>query len=223
MDPITTSALISAGSSILGGLFGSSDNKKAAKAQAEADERNAALQREFAQNAIQWKVADAEKAGIHKLYALGAQTNPGMASYMSPQLPVSNPMGNAIADAGNGLARAATAGQTTMQRLQERLLETQIDGQEIENAAKRSTMALKGGAQITPPFPSSGFDDNSMTAQTMMAGHGYNRPIINPDLSQSREDMPSEIVRQLFEDMIINPAILTGKYFKQEYNRWKGR
>lgn len=49
--------------SLLGGLFG---NKQA--------EEQAELQREFAQNGIRWKVEDAKAAGIHPLYALGAQT-----------------------------------------------------------------------------------------------------------------------------------------------------
>lgn len=138
-------------SSLLGGIFGSSSASKQAKAQREADERNAALQREFAQNSIQWKTADAEKAGIHKLYALGAQTNPGMAAFSAPLQ--DNSMGNAIADAGSGLARAAAAGQTNLQRLQERLLGTQIEGQEIDNAERRSRLALSSGAMSSPPFP----------------------------------------------------------------------
>lgn len=37
-------------------------------------EYNAALQREFAQHGIQWKVADAQAAGVHPLYALGGGT-----------------------------------------------------------------------------------------------------------------------------------------------------
>lgn len=40
-----------------------------AKKEAQA---NRDLQREFAQNSIQWKVADAKKAGLHPLYALGS-------------------------------------------------------------------------------------------------------------------------------------------------------
>lgn len=56
-------SLISAGSSLLGGLFGQSQADKQAK-----------LQKEFAQKGIQWKVADAKAAGIHPLAALGAQT-----------------------------------------------------------------------------------------------------------------------------------------------------
>lgn len=40
-----------------------------------ANKQNLALQKDFANNSIQWKVADARKAGIHPLYALGASTN----------------------------------------------------------------------------------------------------------------------------------------------------
>jgi len=56
-------SLISAGADLLGGLIGKSSADK-----------QSAMQKEFAQNGIQWKVADAKKAGIHPLYALGANT-----------------------------------------------------------------------------------------------------------------------------------------------------
>lgn len=49
--------------SVLGGLFGNSQADK------QAD-----LQKEFAKNGVRWKVEDAKAAGIHPLYALGAQT-----------------------------------------------------------------------------------------------------------------------------------------------------
>lgn len=52
-------------------LIGGALNWLSAKNETRHQER---LQREFAQNAIQWKVADAQKAGIHPLYALGAPT-----------------------------------------------------------------------------------------------------------------------------------------------------
>lgn len=38
----------------------------------EAEDRSNALQKEFAQNGVSWRVQDAERAGIHPLYALGA-------------------------------------------------------------------------------------------------------------------------------------------------------
>lgn len=56
-------AILGALGSVAGGLLA----KSAASKQAD-------LQREFAQKGIQWKVADATKAGIHPLYALGANT-----------------------------------------------------------------------------------------------------------------------------------------------------
>lgn len=51
------------GGSIIDKIFGDS-----------AADKQADLQKEFAKNGIRWKVADAKKAGIHPLYALGAQT-----------------------------------------------------------------------------------------------------------------------------------------------------
>lgn len=56
-------AVLGAVGSLASSIFGN----KAAEDQAD-------LQREFAQNGIRWKVNDAIKAGIHPLYALGAQT-----------------------------------------------------------------------------------------------------------------------------------------------------
>lgn len=58
-------SIISAGASLVGGILGNKSNQKIA-------EQNAALQKEFAQHGISWKVADAKRAGIHPLYALGS-------------------------------------------------------------------------------------------------------------------------------------------------------
>lgn len=57
-----------AGASLGGSLFGGSTGPSAS----EQFSWNANLQREFAQNSIQWKVQDAIKAGLHPLAALGA-------------------------------------------------------------------------------------------------------------------------------------------------------
>lgn len=47
-----------------------------------ASNRNADLQREFAQHGISWKVADAKRAGVHPLAALGAQTQSASPVYV---------------------------------------------------------------------------------------------------------------------------------------------
>ena len=50
--------------SVVSGLFGKS----------EAD-KNIKYQKQFAQHGIRWKVEDAKAAGLHPLYALGANTH----------------------------------------------------------------------------------------------------------------------------------------------------
>lgn len=75
----------------------------------ERDNRHAATveferQREFAQQGIGWRVADAQAAGVHPLYALGAN----VASY-SPQQVGSSSNTAAMAQAGRGFGKAADA------------------------------------------------------------------------------------------------------------------
>lgn len=92
--------ILGAAGSLIGGLFGQNKADKAAKRQEE-------LQREFAQNAIQWKVKDATAAGIHPLYALGANTT----SYQ----PVS--VGGAdFANIGQNVGRAMDIGRSSNER-----------------------------------------------------------------------------------------------------------
>lgn len=79
-------------------------------AQRRATNRSIDLQKEFAQQGIQWKVADAKAAGVHPLYALGAQTHS-----FSP-IQVGNPLGQAIGDMGQELGRAFNAQATNEQR-----------------------------------------------------------------------------------------------------------
>lgn len=78
----------------IGGMINATTSKKIAREQMK-------LQKEFAQNGIQWKVEDAKKAGLHPLYAIGAST----ATY-TPVSQDSSAMGNAVADAGAYLGKA---------------------------------------------------------------------------------------------------------------------
>lgn len=57
--------------SAVGNWFG---GQAARESQEKIAAQNIALQREFAQNGIQWKVNDAKAAGVHPLFALGAST-----------------------------------------------------------------------------------------------------------------------------------------------------
>lgn len=139
--------IISGASSLLGGILSSGAAKDAAEEQAE-------LQKEFAQNAIRWKVADAKAAGVHPLYALGANT----VSY-SPVSVGDTSIGSALSDMGQDVGRAVEAVQSQPERdaakkltllqleragLENEYLKTQIQGQVTSNLRN---------AQVPPPFP----------------------------------------------------------------------
>ncbi len=132
-------ALIGAGASLLGGLMG----KKSAEKQAA---QNIKMQKEFAQTGIQWKVKDAEKAGIHPLYALGAQTHS-----FSP-VSVGDPLPGAIADMGQGIGRAVESGMSSAGRASRALEALTIQRAELENTKLASEIALMNQAG-QPPAP----------------------------------------------------------------------
>lgn len=94
---------IGAGASIIGGLIGNALDNKTSQ---ENFQKNYNMQKEFAQNSIQWKVQDALKAGISPLAALGAQT-------YSPST-IQNYGSDSI---GRGIASAGAAFQESMQVL----------------------------------------------------------------------------------------------------------
>lgn len=74
-----------------------------------AGDREYGRQKEFAQNGITWRVEDAKRAGIHPLYAIGANT-----PTYSPQAAVGTDFG--LSAAGQNIGRAIEAGQTARQR-----------------------------------------------------------------------------------------------------------
>lgn len=127
----------------VGGLVGSIFGRK----QAEKDaKRQEALQREFAQNGIKWKVEDAKRSGIHPLYALGAQTT----SYS----PVS--IGNDFAQVGQNLGRAMDATRTSSERnsaYATTVQELQLKRMGLENELLASQIANIRQAGSKPPFP----------------------------------------------------------------------
>lgn len=132
-------AAISAASSLIGGLFG----------QKKADEQ-AKLQREFAQNSVQWKVEDAKKAGVSPLFALGAPT----VSY-SP-ISVGSDLASGITNAGQDISRAVTAGMTGRERLSTydtAVQQLSLKRMDLENTLLASQIARINSAGGIPPLP----------------------------------------------------------------------
>lgn len=133
-------SIISGIGNLVGGLFGSNAAEKANK-------QNIKLQKQFAQEGIQWKVADAKKAGIHPLYALGAQT----ASFAPSS--VGDPLGGAISDMGQNIGRAVDAASSSGDRVVNKAITAlQLERAGLENELLRSQIARERG-QLGPGFP----------------------------------------------------------------------
>lgn len=132
-------ALIGAGSSLLGGLLNRGQQSK-----------QMAMQKEFAQKGIQWRAADAEKAGISKLYALGANTT----SYAP--VSVGGGMGDALSTAGQNIGRAVDATASPAGRaghLATEMAATQLEGLKIDNDIKRADLLSRTNLRNQPGTP----------------------------------------------------------------------
>lgn len=130
-----------------GKLYEGSKNRSHDK---EMWERNAALQKEFAQTGIRWKVDDAKAAGIHPLYALGAQTHSfqPIASFQDNVLD-----GGEFGRMGQNLARAAAAGRTKDERYGSELEALALERAQLENELLRVRIAVTRSPQVGPAVP----------------------------------------------------------------------
>lgn len=145
--------ILSAGANILGGFLNRDAAKDAQKQQQENFNTNIQLQKDFAQAGIRWKVNDAEKAGIHPLYALGAQTH--SFSPVSVGSGVDSSMGNAMAAAGQDLGRAINSTRTAPERadaFSKTVQALSVQKMGLENELLASQIA-KQKAALNPPMP----------------------------------------------------------------------
>lgn len=161
-DPLIGGAISAAGS-IGGSLISSSSARKANK-------RNLQAQAYMAQRAIRWRVADARKAGVHPLFALGAQT----ASFTPSVQPVTDGSGvaNAAAHIGDAISRrsalklekeaAAVASLEAQSRINANNAQADFYRAQAEssrhmrgqqNAAISQDAPAKVEAQVSPPSP----------------------------------------------------------------------
>lgn len=154
------SGIIGAGASLIGGSQNRAAQEKANAANLawsrEQQARNEALQKEFAQTGIRWKVDDAKSAGIHPLYALGAQTTSFAPSVVgADQQPAS--MGDSIASAGQSIGRAVEAGMTRQERaVSGAQTALSLEKAQLENDLLRTEIDSKRRAMIGPAMPALG-------------------------------------------------------------------
>lgn len=213
-------ALLGAGASILGSMFSKKSADKANQQQAAMAEKNIALQKEFAQNGLQWKAEDARKAGIHPLYGIGAQTT----SFSPVSVGSSLPDWSGLSDAGQNLGRAIDATRTAPQRVDaytQTLQGLNLERAGLENELLKSQIASQN-ANRNPPFPSA-VDPFMIPGQTQSGVNGivvdkplertltspgtpYSEPGSHPNLGYSAnvygglDVVPSKDVKDRIED-----------------------
>lgn len=149
---------IAAGANIASGIMSSNAQRDANNANALAAERNIKMQKVFAEEGIRMRVKDARAAGIHPIYALGAQT-----STFSPVTVGAVPetgMAAGLANASQDLSRAFNATRTQPERTEAlAVTKLQLEGMALDNDIKRATYASAVQRLMqnqNPPIPTTG-------------------------------------------------------------------
>ena len=147
--PAWLPAAIAGGASIIGGLIGRDDaakDRSFAGSQANIDRD---LQREFAQHGVQWRAQDAERAGIHPVYAMGASLPSATPVSVSPGS--RRGMGRAVASAGRHAAAALGAGEMRTQSRETHAANLRVSiaqAKALEAQAARDHVAAAAAASV---------------------------------------------------------------------------
>lgn len=166
----------------VGGVAGLISSGQSQANAAKLNRLNYAHQKEFAQNGIRWKVADAKAAGLHPLAALGTST----AQYTPATAIGDSPDWSFLADAGQSIGRAVDAKRTQQERVeqqqkQDAAFALKAENQKAENdliraqtasiqqdmalrQAKASEQAVRTQQQV-PAMPSLGRDGSVIPGQ----------------------------------------------------------
>lgn len=176
MDPFSIAAAVGAAQSAAGGGGrGRAIGEARAAQKAALHQEN--LQKEFAKNGIQWRVDDARAAGLHPLFALGANTT----SYQPQSVGSVSTGADGSAEAAMGamgqiVSRAIYATSDEGQRAS-RMAELQIDNQLLQNTLLESQIFGMQQSQFGPPLPSNSNMPNltgqGNSANTAQGGNAY--------------------------------------------------
>lgn len=164
--------------------------------------KNRDMQREFAKNSIQWKVEDAQKAGIHPLAALGAQVS-------SPS-PVT--VGTDFGSLGQDVSRAINATRTQPERndaISKTYQDLEITNKTLQNELLKSQIN-KINASINPPFPAA-------IDQNFIPGQG------NSPLNEKLEDpQRTRHIRTPDGYITTNPNLSDAQAIEDRWGEWVG-
>jgi hypothetical protein len=131
--------------SAVGGFIGTNKTNKANR---RINAQNIQLQKQFAQQGIQWRVADAKAAGIHPLAALGAQTHSFAPQSIGMDYRQYGQMGQDIGRAMQTAAGASEAKRLAMYN--EKVRQLNLKNMELQNGMLASQIAKNTQAGQVP-------------------------------------------------------------------------
>lgn len=206
--------LISAGVQAYG-AYQSGKNTEANNAtQLQIAAQNIALQKEFAQQGIQWKVADAKAAGIHPLAALGANT-----TSFSPVTAGTEAHQPDLSSLGQSLGRAFKASQSSEIRKQH----DEAEMRKLELEEKRLDVDVRRAA-LASRVRTTGATSGTLGPSIPLPRPGPNRTVSigqavgEKDIDQKAEDFPqTAIVRPFGYPLYANPWFNDGQQFEDRY------
>lgn len=155
--------------------------------------------KDFDSGVVQRRVADAKLAGVSPMAALG-MTPSGGSSVVGGNFDFQSANGDT--SMGQNVGRAMAAAADPMQRLQMRLLNSQIEGQDIDNEYKRSQLS-RNTAQIGPAMPGITTDPTPGSAYqkfTLQDGRSFTGP--GAELGQMMENSPAHGAAVYLRDVI---------------------
>lgn len=188
--PVIGAAAISAGANLLGGYLDREAREDSNKANAAQAAQNRADQFHFAENSIKMRVDDANRSGVHPIYALGS---PGMSfSPVSVGNVPETGMGTALGNMGQDISRSVAAYrppgekvaavQTAQQTASNAL---DLDTKKLNNEILR--VKLAGMTQPgTPPGVTFDVPENPKIEQNPKLMAGGRRVDTNPNTSPQK-------------------------------------
>lgn len=187
-------ALASLGSSLFGGSGSSSKRWTNHWNQVQMN-----WARDQATKSIQWRVADAKKAGVHPLFALGANTPMSSPSFMVGSDGGSDgySLGNSLASLGQELTRSVNSTASDEDRFSQKMSALSLERGELENTLLRSQIA-KMNASLPPAMPS--FSPMSESEFYRMPGAALPSTQKFSQADGSVVEWPSNAAKQAVED-----------------------
>jgi len=193
------------GSAIGGAIGGALGLIGAGQSQASAErlnQLNYEHQKEFAQNGIRWKVADAKAAGLHPLAALGALT----ASYSPSAVIGDSPDYSFLKDMGQGIDRAMDAKATQRERAEREqkenaLFNEELKGKQLQNQETETriqSMKWDMAMELARNAAQSARTQQQVPAMPSLAPDGSLMP------GQSNATSPGDIIKTKPAEIVMN-------------------